>query len=146
MKNILVALGIDDGDERLIEKAAMLAQGFEAKVWLLHVAAPDPDFVGFDTGPAYIRKTLADDLRVEHKALQKYAQSLKAANITTESLLVQGPTVETIFHEAEKLSCDLLILGAHKHGFLRRIFGEDVPHLVVERSTIPILIVPIRAT
>ncbi len=143
MKNILVALEMNKGDERLIEQATILGAKFEAKVWIIHVAAPDPDFVGFDAGPTYIRKTLANDLRDEHKDLQKYAQDMTSNNITAESLLVQGPTVETIFHEAVKLECDLIILGSHKHGFFRSIFGEDVAKQVINKSTVPMLIVPL---
>jgi len=143
MKNILVALEIVKGDETLVMQASEVASKFGAKVWIIHVAAPDPDFVGFDAGPAYIRKTLADDLRVEHKAIQQYAQELRDKNIDVEGLLVQGPTVETIFHEAEKLECDLLVLGSHKHGVLRRIFGDDVAHQVVNQSKIPMMIIPL---
>jgi nucleotide-binding universal stress UspA family protein len=144
MKNILVALELENGDQLLIDHASALASKFDAKVWLVHVAAPDPDFVGYDPGPAYVRKTLADDLREEHKELRKYAEDLKNKNITVESLLVQGPTVHTIFEEAKKLEADLLILGSHKHNFLKRVFGDDVSRQIFGQSKIPLLIVPME--
>jgi nucleotide-binding universal stress UspA family protein len=104
---------------------------------------PDPDFVGFDAGPVYIRKTLAEDLREEHKTLHKYSETLKANNVNAESLLVQGPTVQTIFDEAEKLAVDMLILGSHKHNFLKRVFGQEVTRQIFDKSKIPMLIIPI---
>ena len=143
MKNILVAVDLENGDLKLLEHASALALKFDAKVWIVHVAAPDPDFVGFDAGPAYIRKTLADDLRDEHKALRQYSDNLRVKTVDVECLLVQGPTVATIFDEVNKLEADLLIIGSHKHNFLKRVFGEDVSHQIISKSKTPILIIPL---
>jgi nucleotide-binding universal stress UspA family protein len=143
MKNILVAVELDNGDQLLLDQAEALASKFDAKVWVVHVADPDPDFVGYDPGPAYVRRTLATDLRDEHKLIHKYAEALKGKNIHVEGLLVQGPTVQTIFEEARKLEADLLILGSHKHNFLKRVFGDDVSRQVFGQSLVPLLIVPL---
>jgi len=143
MKNILVAVDLEGGDQVLLDHASKLASKFDSKIWIVHVAMPDPDFVGFDAGPVYIRKTLAEDLREEHKTLHQYSETLKANNVNAESLLVQGPTVQTIFDEAEKLAVDILILGSHKHNFLKRVFGQEVTRQIFDKSKIPMLIVPI---
>ena len=143
MKNILIAVDLEKSDQKLLDHASSLALKFDAKVWIIHVAAPDPDFVGFDAGPAYIRKTLAEDLREEHKTLRQYSDSLHSQNVNAESLLLQGPTVSTIFEEVNKLEADLLIMGSHKHNFLKRVFGDDVSHQIINKSKIPMLIVPL---
>ena len=143
MNNILVAVDLELGDQLLLDHAGILAQKFDAKVWVLHVAMPDPDFVGFDTGPLYVRKTLADDLRQEHRALHDYVQKLTAQGVECDGLLLQGPTVDTIFEEAIKLNADILVMGAHKHNFLKRVFGQDVSHQIIDKSKIPMLIVPL---
>jgi len=143
MKNILVAVDLESGDPALLEQASALASKFGSKVWIVHVAAPDPDFVGYDPGPAYVRKILVEDFRDEHKAVHRYAEELKSKNIEVEGLLVQGPTVETIFYEAKKLEADLLILGSHRHNFLKRVFGQEVAKAVIQESKIPMLIVPL---
>jgi nucleotide-binding universal stress UspA family protein len=143
MKNILVAVDMETGDQLLLDQASALASKFDSKVWIIHIAAPEPDFVGYDPGPVYIRKTLADELRSEHKTLHKYSESLLAQNINAESLLVQGPTVQTIFDEAQKLESDLLILGSHKHNFLKRVFGQEVTREIFQQSKTPMLIIPL---
>ena len=51
---------------------------FGSKIWLVHIAAPDPDFVGYEVGPQYIRDHRADELKKEHKLVKKYADELKA--------------------------------------------------------------------
>ena len=143
MKNILVAVDLDKGDQQLLDQASLLAKKFDAKVWIIHIATPDPDFVGFDAGPVYIRKTLADDLRKEHKNLQGYAVTLTEQGVRADALLLQGPTVDTIFEEVTKLEADLLVIGAHKHNFFKRVFGQEVSHQIIDKSRIPMLIVPL---
>lgn len=143
MKNILVAVDLEPGDVLLLIHAGELAQKFGAKIWITHVAAPDPDFVGFDAGPLYIRKTLADDLREEHKNLRGYSKLLADQGVSADAILLQGPTVDTIFDEATKLEADIIVIGAHKHNFLKRVFGQDVSHQIIDRSKIPMLIIPL---
>ena len=65
MKNILVCIDFHEQTKNLINKAAEIAKAFNAKLWLVHVAAPDPDFVGYDVGPQYIRDARADELKEE---------------------------------------------------------------------------------
>jgi nucleotide-binding universal stress UspA family protein len=143
MKNILVAVDLKQGDVLLLNHAADLAKKFEAKVWVVHVALPDPEFITPGAGPLYVRKTLAEDLREEHKNLSQYAKLLTDQSVTADALLLQGPTVDTIFEEATKLDADLIVLGAHKHNFLKRVFGQEVSHQIIEESRIPMLIVPL---
>ncbi len=143
MKNILVAVDLEEGDQLILNQASSLARKFDAKVWIIHVTMPDPDFVGFDAGPVYIRKTLAEDLRAEHKTLQGYSKTLTDQSVAADALLLQGPTVDTIFDEATKLEADLLVIGAHKHNFLKRVFGQEVSHQIIDKSRIPMLIVPL---
>ena len=143
MKNIIVAVDMEAGDQKLLNQASMLASALGSKLWIIHVAASEPDFVGFDTGPKYIRTTLAQELREEHKELHQYSEKLKATGLNAESLLLQGPTIDTIFSEASKLGADMIVMGSHRHNFLKRVFGDDISHTIIRQSTIPILIVPL---
>ena len=48
MKTILVTIDFDKSDQMLIDKAFQMAEVFGSKIWILHIAAPDPDFVGYE--------------------------------------------------------------------------------------------------
>lgn len=144
MKNILVTLELEDQSELLLEKATEIAQKFGAKVWLVHIAAPEPDFIGYGTGPQYIRDTLAQDLRDEHRTIQKYADEMKSNGVDAEGLLVQGSTIETIIKESEKLNVDLIVIGHHKHGFLYNLFMVGTDESLIEQSNIPVLTIPLN--
>jgi nucleotide-binding universal stress UspA family protein len=144
MKNILVTIDFEEKGQVLIEKAAELAKKFKAKLWLVHVAAPDLDFIGYDVGPQYIRDVLAKDLRNEHKLLQGFTNQLKEKNIVAEALLVQGTTIETIVELTEKLAIDLIVIGKHEHGFFHKTFMVSTDESLIEKSNIPVLIVPLK--
>jgi nucleotide-binding universal stress UspA family protein len=143
MKNLLVSIDFDDNEQLLIDQAFQLANAFHAKIWLIHIAAPDPEFVGYGVGPQYIRDSRAAELRKEHKRLQAYANELKEKGVEAEGLLIQGPTIEMVIEEAKKLKVDLIIVGHHDHNFLYKAFVGSVSEEIISKSEIPILLVPI---
>ena len=143
MKNILVTIDFNKNEELLIDKAFQLAKAFGSKLWLMHIAAPDPDFVGYDVGPQYIRDSRATELSEEHKLLQEYANNLKTKGVQSEGLLVQGATIEMILEESKKLNVDLIIAGHHKHGFFYKAFVGSVSAEIIKKSNIPVLTVPL---
>jgi len=142
MKNILVTIDFDKSEALLLDKAVQLAEAFGSKLWLMHIAAPDPDFVGYDVGPQYIRDSRAEDLRQEHRKLQEYCTALKKKGVVSEGLLVQGATIEMIIEESKKLNVDLIMAGHHQHGFFYNAFVGSVSAEIIKKSNIPVLIVP----
>lgn len=143
MKNILVAVDLEASSHQLVNSAAEQAEKSDAKVWVLHIAAPEPDFVGNEVGPQYVRDNLAEDIKKEHKLIRQYADELIARGIMAEALLIQGPTVKMILEEIEKLQIDLLIIGHRPHGFLFKIFLGENHTALVNKSKVPVLVVPL---
>lgn len=143
MKNILVSIDFDKNAELLINKALEMAQAFHSKIWLLHIAAPDPDFVGYKTGPQYIRDGVASELRNEHRQIQEYADQIRKKGIEADGLLIQGATIEMILEESKKLNVDLIIAGHHERGFLYNAMVGSVSAHVMNRSKIPVLTIPL---
>jgi len=144
MKNILVAIDFDDKEQKLIDHAVQLAEAFNSKLWLMHIAAPDPDFVGYEVGPQYIRDERASELRKEHRQLQAYSDKLKERGIESEGLLVQGATIEMIIEESEKLNIDLIIAGHLKQGFFYNAFVGSTSSEIIKRSNTTVMIVPLN--
>lgn len=142
IRNILVGVNLNDWDEPLLTSAENFASRFGSKIWLVHVAAPDPDFVGYEPGPQYVRDVRAEKLRNEHRELSEISEDLKSRGIESEGLLIQGPTIQMLLEEAEKLETDLLIVGTHKHGFWDSLFSESVSVELLRKSQIPLLAIP----
>ncbi|MDX1761149.1 MAG: universal stress protein [Christiangramia sp.] len=143
-KNIMVAVDFNDSIGELMVYADSIAQKFESKVWVLHVAEPEPDFVGYEPGPQYIRDIKANEYREEHRNLQEICKNFLSEEVNADALLIQGSTVETVLAEAQKLNIDLLIVGTHKHSFLHNLLQESVSRELIKQSDIPIMAIPIE--
>lgn len=144
MKNILATIGFYDNENLVMDKAVEIAKAFNAKIWLLHVVAPEPEFVGFGVGPQYVRDARATELRKEHRLLNQYAKDLTLKGVKAEGLLIKGSTIEMIMNEAEKLKIDLIVTGHHDHNFVYKAFYGSVASGVVNKTKIPVMLVPLE--
>lgn len=142
MRNILVPIDFSPITESVVEFSRTLAECFSARLCLLHVASPDPDFVGFDAGPQSVRDQLAEHLREEHRRIQMTATELRDAGIETAALLVQGATAEKILSEAEEQAADLIVMGSHGHGAMHRALMGSVSERVLRKAVCPVTIIP----
>lgn len=139
---LLVGIDLSQATETVVEKAAGLARALSAKIWLLHVADPEPDFVGFDASPAYDRDVRSRTFHAEHSRLQAIANKLRLDGLDATALLVQGPTAATILQEAVKLAADMVIVGSHGRGAIHRLLVGSVSEEVLRKAGCPVLIIP----
>ncbi|MBN1951447.1 MAG: universal stress protein [Bacteroidales bacterium] len=142
MKNILVGIDFHERTSYLVEKAFEWMKPYDAKIWLLHATAPEPDFVGYAVGPEYIRDFRAKEIRNEHKLLSSFVDKLKAMGAVADGLLVQGNTIDVVLEESKKLNIDLIIFGHHEHSLLYKIFFGSHASEIIQKSAIPVLVVP----
>jgi len=142
MKQIIAAIDFSPVSDEVVDRAAEIAHAFSARLTLLHIAAPDPDFIGYDPGPKTVRESRASELRFEHRDLQQRANKLRDRGVDTEGLLIQGPTIEAIIHKARDIEADLIVLGSHGHGAVYRVLMGSISEGVVRAATVPILVIP----
>ncbi len=142
MQKIILAIDFSETTPLIIEKAKLLASKFNSEVWLLHAASPDPDFVGYKVGPDKVRHFVAETLSNEHHQLQLLAAGLRQEGIQAIALSVQGATVEVLLQEAQKLSADLIIIGAHGHNLLYKMLMGSVSANIIQNAQCSVLVVP----
>ena len=141
---ILASIDLSDSSKIVGEFAKTLAGACSAKLWLLHVAAPDPDFVGYDVDTKTMRDVVAERFHKEHQTLHRLAEEFRSAGLDCTALLIQGATVETILSQAEKLAPDMILLGSHGKGLIKQLLIGSTSEAVLHQSKIPVLIVPTR--
>lgn len=142
MKQILVPVDFSRVTEATLQHAARLAMALSAELTLLHVAAPEPEFVGYETGPASVRQAIAHQLAGEHKRLQELQHQLEAQGLKVTALLIQGYTVDKILAEAERISADLMVMGSHGHGGVYHLLMGSVAEGVLRKARCPVVLVP----
>lgn len=141
--NTLVAIDLSPASWRVIEQALRLLEHTDAShFWLLHIANPEPDFVGYEPGPQAVRDGQAMDFHQQHQTLQDYAERLRAQGVTCTALQVQGAYAEKILHEAEKLKADVIVVGSHGKGLVKELIFGSTSNLLLRHSEIPVLVVP----
>jgi len=143
MSVVVCAVDFSEDGHKVVEVAAREASYRQAKLWLVHVAAPDPAFIGYEAGPDHERKFRADQLREEHQELLRRAEELNAAGIEAASILVQGPTTKMLVKEADDLKAEMIVLGAHRHSVWHRLIWGSTEDRVIEHASCPVLVVPV---
>jgi len=146
MKNILVPLDLKVDTGQVLGKAVELAHAFQAKLWLLHVAPPDPDFVGYEPGPQYIRDIRAETLKEERSKLHRLVAELAVARLEAQPIMVLGAPAEAILQEAERIPADLIVMGTHGRRGLAKAFLGSTSDDVLRANQFPVLIIPTPAT
>jgi len=141
---ILVALDLSDSTDKVIIVAKKMAKMMKCHLFLLHVAEPNPDFVGYDVGPETVRDQVAAEFHQQHKAIQHFSQELRDCGIDCKAILAQGPTVETVLNQAKKISAEFIIIGSHGHGAVYDILVGSISAGIIKKSSIPVTLVPVK--
>jgi nucleotide-binding universal stress UspA family protein len=147
---LLVAVDFN-GMDRVLMEVERHARPHDALVTLVHVAQPDPEFVGYlkSYDPSVQMQTdvkrtpKAETLRREHQQIQAIGETLRNKGPRVgDAITVQGPVLASILDQARKLDVDLLIMGSHQHGALYRLVHGDTAAEAVMQAPCAILVVP----
>ncbi|MBR4988121.1 MAG: universal stress protein [Methanocorpusculum sp.] len=136
---ILTAVDGSDISELAVEKAVTLAKQNNAELHLIYVIE-----TGFITpGPGDTVRDLVHKRFEEEGAtiLEKSAEKAKAAGVAVVSHLEVGHAGNTIINSADKLGCDLIIVGSLGKSKLDRLLLGSVSSHVVNYAKTNILVI-----
>ena len=135
--------------EKVVRMGYEMAQLMGAEVCLFHVLA-DVRYYGMQYEPfmGYEGYAFPVDYNIQNefvKVAQDYLDKTKAhlngENITTH--LAEGDTAKTVLEFAEQWNADLIVMGTHSHGTLEKLFLGTVASTVLERTKVPVYMVPV---
>lgn len=142
MKTILVPVDFSDTTAPVLAEAQVLAKALGGDLVLLKVAEPEPDFVGFEPGPATVRVAVAHDYRAEHVRLDELKAQAAFGGLAVTALHVQGPIVEKILDMAADRSAAMIVMGSHGHGALYELLVGSITQGVLKGAKCPVVVVP----
>lgn len=120
-QHILVAIDLSDESDHVMQRAAKMAKISHAKLSMLHVIEPLSFAYGGDLPLDF--SGLQEDIHQQAlKQLQHFAKAYDVAE--TDQHLTMGRTENEIRTCAEKLGCDLIILGTHARSGLALLLGS----------------------
>ena len=153
--NILFATDLSQNSSYALRHAASLAQATGAEIHVLHVNEP----ISEDAKITFEMFVLNDETRKtaarrRHEMVRKVlaerqarfwaafeGDDAKIRDQVTSVEVTDGHPAEVILRRSKELGCDLIVLGAHDHGFSHTFLGT-VAKRVLRRSEIPTLVVP----
>jgi len=142
MRTLVVAIDFSDITPLLMKEAARMARCLEARVYLIHIAAPDPDFIGYGVGPVQERQFRAKELHNEKTSLEHLSTELREQGINAVPLLIQGETAKLLLKEVASLQADILIMGTHGKGPAMAALLGSTSYEIVQHTSCPVLLVP----
>ena len=139
---VLIAVDFSDATGHVIRAALQLLRLSEGDAYLVHVAQPEPEFIGYDVGPDSVRESIARELRAKHRKLQELTEEGWPSGVRVTALLVQGPTVQKIVDQINRLAVDVIVLGSFGHSPLPEALMGSTASAVMKSAGCPVLVVP----
>lgn len=145
MQPIVVGVDFSDATDKVVQTSERLARKLNTSLVLVHVAAPEPDFVTYEPGPQHERDWRAAEIRKEHRSLNVMAERLTAGGVPTQGRLVEGSQIDRLLGEADRLGAEMIVVGSRGHSRIYEMVVGSVAEGLLRRSTIPVLIIPVGA-
>lgn len=155
--HILFTTDLSENSSYALIHAASMANATGAKLHVLHVTEPLSDdarvtlqmFMQNDSAretamldrKEHVKAVLTQRQKNFWSALPEEDQHVRDQVASIE--IIEGHPAEVILRRSKELGCDLIVLGAHDHGFSQTFLGT-VAKRVLRRATIPTLVVPIK--
>jgi len=144
---ILVPIDGSPLAEKAANFAGMLSEKHNSDLVLLSVAQDIPILTYEPQGYIFSREVTfnyIEEMKKRHnkilvKTLEKLQKRHQKLNIST--ILLQGNPVDKIIEIAQKKKADLIVMGSHGLGVIKKFFLGSISDRVADQSSIPILLV-----
>ena len=164
VKKILYATDLSENARYAFAYAVSLANLYGAGIALLHVLPEVPEIVDSHV-IGYISAKRWEKIKAKHfeearealtgkkkdhvairEVLDQFSKDTKEVHedqsFTTEEIIVKrGNPVKQILKQAEKVNCDLIVMGTHGHGIIEEAMIGSTAQRVIRRSKKPVLVV-----
>jgi manganese transport protein len=130
-----IAVCVDFSPSDSIALSSAIQQGGKSATYILiHIT---------ETAMAHVMEAETEDMETayDRNALDAYAKQLQDGGYTTEVVLGFGNPKMTIPKLIEEKKCDMLVMGAHGHQFLKDLFFGATINSVRHNTKIPVLVV-----
>jgi nucleotide-binding universal stress UspA family protein len=143
---IVVAVDFSETSADAVRTALQLVRGQQARLHLLHVTNDALHMLGVTEAPG------VDWAEVQRKFVEEARARLLelAANCALDPQLVTiavevGPAAPEIIRYAAAHDAQLIVLGSHGHGIVRRFLLGSVADRLLRQAACPVMLVPHRS-
>ena len=136
IRKILLPVDFSKGSDLGAKFAISLAQEYKAKLHVLHVYDPLPQY-------DYLTEEYLEDRKKKlEEALANVVPAESKATIEVEEIMVEGgPVHHTIVEKAKELGDDVIVIATHGRTGLAHVFLGSVAEHVIRHAACPVLVV-----
>jgi len=136
-KHILLATDFSDASRRALSVAAGIAQHWGSELLLVHAVPPEPRRpVPLDPLPPEV-----GDLCEAEKEMRRFLDSAGMKDLSCRTQIEHGSVWEVIASTIQDAEIDLLVMGTHGRGALRKLALGSVAEEVLHMTDCPVLTV-----
>jgi len=143
IKTVMIALDYDETSQKVAETGFSLAKEMNSETVLLHVISESPVYY---SSYMYMRELKVDIFSDLKKSTQEFLDKTKKhlGDESIKTVLKEGFIADTILNTANELNTDIIVMGSHSRKWLETIILGSAAKDVLNRTTIPLFIVPTR--
>ena len=156
INKILYATDLSKNSAYAFLYADDMAKRHNAKIVILHSIEPLPNL--YSEGAhlnveSILKRAKKQEQEMDIEEIKKHLQDFckrtepqigpPCVDLVSKILVPLGHPVEEILKAADDEECEVIVLGTHGKGFLRQTFLGSVAGSVLERSRIPVFVIPL---
>jgi nucleotide-binding universal stress UspA family protein len=137
-KNILLTTDFSEVSKKTVPYAAAIASRYSSKIYLVHVIPPEARMpVPMEHLPAQLDRSRLD----ADREMKSFLRVDWFGETPHEVLLERGPVWDALSDLIERDEIDLLVLGTHGRGGLKKVLLGSVAEELFRRASCPVLTV-----
>jgi len=121
-----------------LDWSADLASALDAEVYAVHVV-PQSWLIQLDAVQLDTKGFLAE---VRAKLVGEWTEALRAAGVRYSTEFLRGEPATELLGAAHARHADVIVIGGATHGTLHHALLGGTAHRIVNRSPVPVLVVP----
>ncbi len=137
--SIVVAVDGSEAGEAALHAAKLIQESHDAAVHVVSVIEPLPAMFALSEGLIPPAEFDSSRQQVHRALIGRQVRHFDPAGQWTMDI-VSGSAAESIVGLAHELRARLIIVGAHKHGMLGRLLGEETAIDIARLSEVPLLV------
>ena len=161
MRKLLVPIDSEEGMDRAVNKASILAEAFNSEVRIVYIIPPLPyevrnklevnsvstmgDMVGMlmsSNSYESIRDDMAGSLKKIHNKMLEIKKELMDRGLNVEAYIYEGKLEDSILEEAMAYQPDLIIMNSQVHSYRFKSMIGGVYSTIIRNVSCPVMVIP----
>jgi nucleotide-binding universal stress UspA family protein len=141
VKPVLAPIDFSPVSSSIVEEAFVLARASGERVVVMSVTHP-PMYIPEDYGISEVVDVTIASSQSTVKQLKQLKADLHLRGMDVDIVHVVGNPAPIILDHAKKIGAGYIVIGSHGHTALYDLAMGSTTHVVLKRSTCPVLVVP----